>query len=265
MDSRVWSWAFAENQIEIPDAYQTGTITLTQGSATVTGLDTVWTSSLENLQLKVLNNMYTISTVTSNTELTIDRQWARTTTSGNPYTIVKALYTVPSDFRGWYTVIDPTNNWRIWYNFTARDIDRYDPARTSTGNPAVVASSTYDAVTGLPRFEVWPHQLTAKAFRFLYYKVHADISRNQDLPEGVRGNAIVKGALSDLCRWPGVASQPNMMFSLKLADYYEAEFQREVGEMARNDQEIYMTDLWYDSTDLPYAPLDAKFYQTHSI
>ena len=76
---------------------------------------------------------------------------------------------------------------------------------------------------------------------------------------------IKKGALADLCKWPGTVEHPNPMFNLSLSRRYEEEWQEELDELERNDQEIYMTNLWYASTDLPYAPLDAKFYQTHAV
>lgn len=265
VEERLWSWAFKEAQIDIPSSYSVGTVDLTYQSNIVTGTDTVWTTDMVGRQIKVRNNMYTIMDVPDPLTLTIDRAWGQDSVTLQTYMIVKALFTVPNDFRGWYSIIDPSNNWRIWHNFNTRDIDRYDPARTSTGNPAVVAAAHYDQVSGLPRFELWPHQTTNKGFRYLYYKIHPDISREQALPYGIRGDIIVKGALADLCRWPGTPTQPNAMFNMKLAEVYELEYQQKVWEMARNDQEIYMTDLWYDSTDLPYAPLDAKFYQTHAV
>jgi len=84
---------------------------------------TVWDISMVGRQIKAKNFIFTITDVTAVNSLTIDRIWPQATIADAPYTILQAYLTVPNDFRMFYTVIDPRNNWRIWTNYTSRDIN----------------------------------------------------------------------------------------------------------------------------------------------
>jgi len=265
---RMWSWCFAEGQFNLPDSYSTGTADLTADSMTVTGTDTVWTEAMVGRQLKIRNHVFTITAFVSATEITIDRIWPQASVAANAYTIVQAYLTVPNDFRQFYTIIDPRNNWRLWHNFTSRDINNYDPARVSTGNPVIVAAvrwSSTDMTTARPMYELWPHVTVKSGYPYIYVRELPEFSDTSPLPYSVHGHMLKKGALADLCKWPGTPEHPNPLFNLNLSRRYEEEWQDDLNELERNDQEIYMTNLWYMNTDLPYAPLDAKFYQTHAV
>ena len=266
---RMWSWNMGMGQFNIPSFYNTGTVTLTADSMVVTGdATTVWDISMVGRQIKAKNFIFTITDVTAVNSLTIDRIWPQATIADAPYTILQAYLTVPNDFRMFYTVIDPRNNWRIWTNYTSRDINNYDPARMSTGNPCILAAvfwSSEDFATSRPMYELWPHQTVKSGYPYVYYKAPPDFDETHDLPYNVHDHMLKKGALADLCKWPGTPEHPNPMFNLNLAMVYEKEWQAELDELERNDQEIYMTTLWYHHTDMPYAPLDARFYQTHAV
>jgi len=268
IDRRFWSWAFSRSQFNVQAAYSTGSVTVTNNSTTVTGSGTLWNTGSAvtvGMQFKCRNYVYTVTTVTSDTSIEIDQKWGGSTTSGSNYMIVQAYVTVPTDFKAFHTIIDPENNWRLWWNYSAREIDAWDPARTSTGNPSILAIAGYNATSNLPQYELWPHQINQKAFTFMYYKISPDFGEGISLPYAIRGDVIKRGVLADMCRYPGTGDAPNKCFNMKLAETYEARWENGVRDMERNDQEIYLTDAWYSDTMLPYAPLDSKFYQTHSF
>ena len=265
MEWKQWSWAMAEAQFNLPSSYNTGTVTLTLNSSTVTGAGTAWTADMVNRQFKCRNYMWTILTVDVALQtLTLDRTWPSATESGTPYIILQAYVTVPSDFHAFHTVKDPANNWRIWTNFSSREIDAVDPARTSTGNPSVLANHTIDPVTLMPRYELWPHVTTAKGFVYIYWTHHADFDSSVQWLH-FTGEILKFGALADLCCWPGTPEAPNPMFNLNMNKKFEADFMDHLLREERNDEEIYLTKLWYETAALPYAPLDGRFYQTHAI
>lgn len=260
-----WSWAMAEDQFTMPDAYSTGSIVLTQGSTTVTGNGTAWTSAMAGRQLKSKNFMWTILSVDVALQtLVIDKVWALPTDPTANYLILQALVTVPADFHAFETVKDPANNWRLWTNFSVRELDAIDPARSSTGNPTILASATYDPLqVNRIRYELWPHVTSARGFPYLYWKHPPDFDSTQTLP--FTGELLKFGVLSDLCCWPGTPEQPNMMFNLNLSKKFDADFMDHLLREVRNDEEIYLSSFWYDIANIPYAPLDAKFYQTHAV
>ena len=67
--------------------YNTGTISVAKGSATVTGLGTNWTAGLTELSLQVAGEtaVYSVLKVDSPTQLTLDRIYAEQTNAGKSY------------------------------------------------------------------------------------------------------------------------------------------------------------------------------------
>jgi hypothetical protein len=265
-EARHWSFLRAGGTFAIPAVYNTGTITMTNGSTTVTGSGTAWTTAMEERQLKVSNYapVLTITDVTGPTTLTIDQPWYGAASTGTSYQILQAYVTVPTDFLTFVSVNDVQNRWRLWVNyFDTTYLDSIDPQRSSSGNPYLLASFRH-SLAGLPRFEMWPHPVTLSQYPYIYIKRTADITDSYTLPHPITGDMLVRGAQADLCRWPGTENQKNPMFRLDLAQSNELEFQAMLSEAFRQDNEIYARDLSY-SDNYPAAPLDAAFAQSHAM
>ena len=69
--------------------YSTGTVSITSGSASVTGTTTTWTSAMDGMRFQVDGDseVYTVREFISTTSLTLDRPYAGTTVSGGTYKI----------------------------------------------------------------------------------------------------------------------------------------------------------------------------------
>ncbi len=95
-----WSFLTAENYIVTSGVYDTGTIAVTDGSATVTGTDTLWVSTMVGSHIMLPDGNYVeIVDVASNTELTIATTYPGSTASGQEYLILKVYYSLASDFK----------------------------------------------------------------------------------------------------------------------------------------------------------------------
>lgn len=84
------------------DDYTTGTVSITNGSATVTGTSTVWTQAAHgNLQLQVTDgsdgNWYEIISVNSNTSLTLKTPYVGPTVSGGTYRLGQ-MFIFPGEY-----------------------------------------------------------------------------------------------------------------------------------------------------------------------
>lgn len=263
---RLWSWAVRESDFAFPDVYTTGTVSVTNDDATVTGSGTTFTSAMVGRQIKIDNQIKTITSFTSTTSIEMESVWPEDSKSGASYSILLAYVTAPADFKGFLSVVDPGNNWRINTHLDIRDLDVWDAGRTSTGNPVAVADLRWNQTTGSirPMYEVWPH-VTAQtgALRYLYWIIHPDVSKTQALPYTITGDVVKSGALWRLSRWPGTIDSPNPMYNRQEAQLFRQEFTDRLNDLAREDKEIYPNDLWYTYTNLPYAPLDARYYQSH--
>ena len=272
-ERRVWSALRAEAEFILNDAKTAGTVTATRNSAAITGSGTSFASSDVGRQFQVGNRapIYTVASVTNTTSLTLDRVYGDTTVgAGLAYRILDAYVTCPADFKHFLVVYDPKQNWRLRHFVTQDDIARLDPARTSAGTPWALIDRRYSTITGTvgrATYEMWPYSTSARNYPFYYEKSIADLTEDSDTPEiPIRGDLLVRGALADVCRWPGSTERPNLMYDPKggASRTWEAEFEQGVAELERQDENTYLT--WWGTSDWsawPYAPMDAAFLQKH--
>ncbi len=133
-ERRIWSWLVGSSCFVPVDLYQTGTATFTQGSATVTGSGTTWTSAMIGRQIRngLYTPIYTIKAVNSATELVMDQDYAPTTSTGASYMIYLAYFVTPVDFREFLSLKDPSNgNYRLNMNLTQPVLDAADAQRSN--------------------------------------------------------------------------------------------------------------------------------------
>ena len=102
--------------------YQTGVVDVTNGSATVAGLGTVWTTNVTVGDLFMVRDIYThyqVASIPNNTSLVLNSAWAGSTLTGQTYQIVR-------DFTPNYDFIEINPGDKNWaFNITAnlRSID----------------------------------------------------------------------------------------------------------------------------------------------
>src|SRR6266699_6602726 len=95
-EKNIWSYKLARSTFQTPQAYGTGTVTMTINSTTVAGSNTAWLSApitLVGQQLKVNGWVFTITAVTDDVTLTIDQKWLNATQAGQTYIAVQAYIT----------------------------------------------------------------------------------------------------------------------------------------------------------------------------
>jgi hypothetical protein len=145
-EQRRWSWLIKRGQFIMPAVYNTGTVTVTRGSPTVTGSGTTFTAAMVDRQFRAAGNdtpIYTIQEVNSATELTIDQDWGGSTASGQSYEIYQAYVTPPDDFSAFQAVWDPANNWRLHLHRTQNELNIWDSQRSNDGDAYFVAALDY--------------------------------------------------------------------------------------------------------------------------
>lgn len=136
---RQWSWLTKPNTFYAPTYVTTGTISTTNGSAVVTGSGTAWTAGYTGIQMRIGSvggsayPTYSIIQVPSTTSIVLDRPWVGPSLTGSQYTIFQCYFPVPSDFQEFYSVINPTANYRLNHLATQAEFDSYDPQRAQSG------------------------------------------------------------------------------------------------------------------------------------
>lgn len=144
-ERRPWSWLIKFGQFVSQPIFNTGTVSLTSGSATVTGVGTGWNGTLVGRQFRVgfAAPIYTILSVESATSMTLDSVWGYVSLSNVTYMVYDCFFTVPSDFLAFQTVYDPRLNWQLHLNSTQQEINQWDAQRASVGLGYAVVSRDY--------------------------------------------------------------------------------------------------------------------------
>jgi hypothetical protein len=94
-----WPWTEKTTTLQTVTNYDTGTVTVTNGSRTVTGSGTTFTSAMKNRFLKLDKDteMYEILSFDSTTQLTLKQPYIGDTVSGEGYIIWKRWYDLDPD------------------------------------------------------------------------------------------------------------------------------------------------------------------------
>lgn len=164
------SWDFLQKDglVTTVAEYITGTVTVTNGSASVTGSGTTFTSGMVGRRIlpSGSNKSYKITGYGSATSLTIESAYEGTTVSGVNYSIAKDRIDLPrwiDDPKRIYRIVDRDNN-KVLTQLSRQDMERaygakgnvqdpnfYSPAprvRTSYSTGTVAASSNSSVLTG---------------------------------------------------------------------------------------------------------------------
>jgi len=276
-ERRRWSWLMRQGQFILPAVYRTGTVTVTNSLTTVTGALTVWTGAMVGRQFRIGNStpIYTIASVTDNTTLDLSLPWGAATQAGATYNIYQAYQTPPSDFHSFITIWDPRYNWQLWRNVDQVTLNYADAQRTNLGPSYVIASREWNTTSNLPEYELWPHDVTTTGcvYPYLYEARATDLEDSGAvLPRYIRGDALLEMSLSQAARWPGTETEKNPYFEMALSRQLEARAEFMIGEMERQDDEVFLQNATYQ---MPYAPwpfpsmapypLDAAWLQSHAI
>lgn len=125
--------------------------------------------------------------------------------------------------------------------------------------------------SGLPRYELWPHQQTQKVYPFLYESRPIDIDDpGATIPRYIRGDVLVEMALEDLALWPGPSpDKPNPYFSERAASYHGSKAETMINTLERQDDEVWVQLISYQYAAVSWAlatPLgDSSWLQRHAI
>jgi hypothetical protein len=134
------------------------------------------------------------------------------------------------------------------------------------GDTFVIQAFVVNTV-GVPRYELWPHNLANYVYPYLYEAVCQDIDElGAVIPRYIRQDVLLDMALAMAARWPGPSvDAPNPYYDLNLSDRIERKCEMMIGEMEKNDDNVYESMVGY-AANMEFAPwFDARFLQKHSI
>ena len=196
-----WSWMFATDTIETTEEYTTGTADATNGSTSVSGTGTTWTSGMVGCKIRFAGGPeYTISAVGSATAITLTEKYTGETDTGLTYTIYQNVYSLASDCQRVVKLWDTTNGRGIasssaaqlrtkeHESFTCGDVTEWAPWGRDTNK--------------YPRVYLFPYPADPVVIEYVYLKKHTELTKPDDdigLPDSL-DDVIISGCLANVFR-----------------------------------------------------------------
>jgi hypothetical protein len=265
LESYQWSFLLTDVIVNSVVPYQTGTVTVTQGSTTLTGTGTNFTSSMVGWFLWVgptLTTPVLISGFTSATQLTLSTAWGAPTQTNVGYSIQPLYYSV-SPLIEVYSVRQIADLEMV----SQVELNRRDPSRIATGgspslnwSPAPFNNPTSN---GAYQIELWPRPSSALPYVVTGKIGNLVMEASSDLPV-IPSQVLEAKAMMYLCR-ATFANNGNPKW-LQLAEAYRADYLTELEKAQTADKERSVTKgLPIIRTYQTSRPFDASIDENHDF
>jgi hypothetical protein len=264
VDSRPFYGTLVKGQVTVPNAYTTGTVSVTNGNDSVTGTGTTWTNSMVGEQFRIgfSTPIYTITNVLSPTSLTLDLPWGGQTQASLGYQIFQCFVNFGANVKYMLAVVNQIQGYKLQLNIPQEVLNTYDTWRTNMGWVTVVANYP-PSPTGIPQYELYPPPTYQQAFPFLAYTQPPDLINDADSPVvSVRSDVIVYGALAQALLFRG---KNNKYYDPNTATYFQRLFEAELQKNKLNDNNLYQRDMVWEFASWPFSQFGATFLQSHEF
>lgn len=291
-DLRLWSFLISTADILSAQNITTGTVTVAQGSATVT-LDTAAATALSAIALSnpplaspTLGQGRQIRVGTSGTglpvysiiaaefvgnTLTLDRPYTGASGSAQAYQVYKCYYAPPdTDFLRYLTI----TNMRAGYTirgkklyYTQQKLNAVDAQRGGNGDAYIISSYRTDS-SNRPVHEWYPHPVNAATYNCVYQKRGTDLSNTIDLPATFPSSCLISLALVLSANWAlaNVATYPELAGTNWVMFRQQAlqDFKDEIIQAIKQDDEIFPITPFLQGSYFDF-PLGGQFMQGHDV
>jgi hypothetical protein len=265
-DRRNWHGLLIQGQVVSPQVYKGGSVTVAFNSQNVTGVGTTWTTapvSLVGQQLRVGFNtpIYTITAVNSDTSLTLNLPWGwNSGTYG--YFVAQYYYNLGGNIKYVYEMKNLLLGYRMWTNLNQRTLDSTDLWRAQQFSPYGIAPLPPDQ-SGNYMVEMYPVPIIQQGFPYMAYIQPPNLINDGDwLPPFIRADIVVKYGISQALVWRGPKKNP--YYNLARSQALMKEFNAELDQMSRADENLYRADVQWAVEQLPmYNPGGAAWAAAH--
>ena len=258
-DRRMWYGLFTKGQIITPPIYNTGSCSVTTGSASVQGVTgasgTLWTTALigRSFRIGFTYPIYQIIAVDPIAQvLTLELQWGGPPLSNTGYFIVQQYYSIPN-IKYIYAALNLQMMYRMWTNLTQSSLDNLDPSRQRLYYPWAIASMPPDP-SGNYQIELYPASVIQQAYPYLAFVQPPNLVNDTDtLPSYIRTDVVVMAGIVEALRY---RTKDNPYYSesvaLSIADAKMKEFESELFRMDQADENLNRLDVIAPFERYPY-------------
>jgi hypothetical protein len=172
-----WSWFQTVYGLTVQPYYDTGTISITEGDATVTLVSGTFPTWAASADLYVNGQWYPVSSRTNGTTIELEQAWGMPSVSALSYAICQSRYTLPSDVQA----IDGLRYDRAWgINPTPCSLATLTLLRSqyqySLARPTMWAVS-------VDQIEFWPLPGVQQTLNLVYYRRPAALTSGAELAD----------------------------------------------------------------------------------
>lgn len=238
-------------EVVVPGVYEVGTLTATQGSASLVGVATAWTSVLEGRFIRVSSAWYEILTVVGVTSITLTNTYTEPTIAGSLYEIVPRRVPLVAGVRRIISFRD-TELGTLLRLVSPYELDYIAPQRDIVGSPPhYVVNLGYvapSAATDARQIEVYPYPQDATLLTYHYYQEPPTLVRGSYIPDNIDPEVLKEGARVDLYRFlMGRAAKSG---SMEMAAFWRNESRAQETQWEKRMQEAAITDMGNDEASM---------------
>lgn len=263
VDYRTWSGLLVRGQVSVPNVYSTGTVSLVNGSQTVTGIGVAFTQSMVGATFRVGFSYpaYRIIAVDGGgLSLTLDLPWGNNSLTNTSFQIFVNFVTLGYNVKRVLAIVNQQQGYRLVLGWPQEVLNVYDTWRTRTGWTYACAHMAPTA-DGQPQYELYPAPTFAQSFPFLAFTQPPDLQKDNDWPAlWIRSDVIVELATVDALLYKGKNSK---YYDPEAAKFHQARGTQELEKMASMDDNSYLQNLIWEFTRWPMSQQGADFLQSH--
>lgn len=193
-----WNYYYARGRLNTIATVDVGTISINQGSATVTGVGTAFLATHVGALLFTDGSpsFYTIKTFTSTTEVILDSNFQEANVSGVAYTLSQPLIVPPSDFGHTKALtVDSRNDYGL-KNIPMHDWFTHTSGTNYSGEPSSYVVMPWQNINYI---HLHPIPVSAEALNIFYKRIPTVIttvaSDNLDIPADNQMNELIRFAV----------------------------------------------------------------------
>lgn len=226
-----WPWRRKNDVLQTVAPYETGTVTVTLGSTTLTGSGTTFTSAMVGRKFRLTGDLdfYEISAYVSATEVTLADAYVNATQSGIAYSIYQDVYALATDMDRILGMQAQDPDTRIIFG-TDEDVYEFEPNPTNTGSPEAVIVSERSSAGTAWNARFWPIPSDIVQLQYQYMFEATDLSTDAHdfetlnrIPPKLHQLIVDKAYIRGL----GSGTEDDPLMASRLNAIYERNLERE--------------------------------------
>lgn len=253
-----WSFDFKAGKITTVASYSDGTVDVSNGDATITGNDTVFTSAMDGRKIRIAGVEYVFESRTNDTEAELDETYKGDDASALSFVIFQPEYSLESDVVSIKRLWDMTQQqWVLWAE-SQIELRTRDIASNAQGSPRFYTEVGVDSSnnrkimlfpfpTSIERYEYWYESAPTKV---------TSVSSSVDFPPFL-DETLVQGVYARILNTqvihPAIrrGEATAVLASERKSDAQLAGFQQMIEKKWQDDQPLKDTFIAMERMDQP--------------